>query len=579
MRRPATRDDTIDLLNEVLKGRLRETFEKFCAEIPEILDGLQQTATASPEGGEFVRTLLAWVGGASRRSEQASRYFLMWYAKTLAGKSAHEMPDCRAVAELLRKHLRQDELEAVDQALADGWKILEKSRSLTELASRRRKEFLAWLTPRQKERFAPYLGAFVPAFAWPGLPMSAPRPDVGTPPTPAVSTPVGSWMASRVASAVIVAGLPLLAALGWYVVRGRTAENRGAPAAVGRPGALRALSDTREVAEPAPVITPPTSPAGVADAAVAVSGGRVLPAGGPSSFNWTSRISGTKSLLNGVAWSGSLAVAVGFEGTILSSEDGSTWKAAPQLVTYSYAAVTHGDGRFVAVGTSKRGTHFGRIISTSADGMSWTTQRWQERPGLTSIAYGSGTFVAIGNRGAIVRSADGESWQTVTSETSEHLDGISYINDHFVVIGHNGTAIASSNGVTWTLKQHHVSSGYFRAAFGNGIYLAVGQRPTVQGAGQAMVWLSTDLASWTEQEVSGATGFRNSAFANGRFVATGRAGGILTSADGLAWTVEVPAAAFPGEGDLLWTGSMLIAIGEKGALFTAMPASRPPSPP
>lgn len=130
MQRPATREDTIDLLNEVLKGRLRETFEKFCTEIPEILDGLQQTATASPEGREFVRTLLAWVGGASRRSEQASRYFLMWYAKTLAGKSAHEKPDCRVVAELLRKHLRQDELEAVDQALADGWKVLEKSRSL-----------------------------------------------------------------------------------------------------------------------------------------------------------------------------------------------------------------------------------------------------------------------------------------------------------------------------------------------------------------------------------------------------------------------------------------------------------------
>jgi hypothetical protein len=129
------------------------------------------------------------------------------------------------------------------------------------------------------------------------------------------------------------------------------------------------------------------------------------------------------------------------------------------------------------------------------------------------------------------------------------------------------------------LKQHRVSSVYFRAALGNRIYLAVGQGPTVDGASQAMVWLSTDLASWTEQKVSGATGFRNSTFANGRFVANGMADGILTSADGLEWTVEVPSSSFLGGGDLLWTGSMLIAVGQNGAIFTATPAPRSPSPP
>jgi len=181
----ATRDDTIDVLNDILRRRLRETFDKFCAEIPQLLEEMQRTpgpAAASPEGREFVRALLAWVGSTSRRSEQASRYFLMWYAKTLAGKCAHETPDCRAVAEVLRKHLRQDELAAVDQALADGWKALAKSRSLTELAFRRRKEFLASLTPAQRKRFEPYLAAFLPVILWPVSPPADPHPGVAAQP-------------------------------------------------------------------------------------------------------------------------------------------------------------------------------------------------------------------------------------------------------------------------------------------------------------------------------------------------------------------------------------------------------------
>lgn len=569
----ATRDDTIDVLHEILKRRLRETFDRFCAEIPQLLEEMQRApgpVAASPEGREFVRALVAWVGSASRRSEQASRYFLMWYAKTLAGKCAHETLDCRAVAELLRKHLRQDELAAVDQALADGWKALAKSRSLTELAFRRRKQFLASLTQEQRKRFEPYLAAFLPAIPWPISPPADLRPGVG-----ARSAPAGSWMARQVVSAAIVVGLPLLAALGWYAVHGHTAKDQEASAGSALPGALRPTGEVRQVA-PVADTTPSTLTAGVPH--TAAPAGRVLPTGSPS-YSWTRRTSGTTSHLNGIAWSGRLAVAVGFDGTIVASEDGVAWTAAPQVAAYSYMAVVYAKSMFIAVGTSRRGTHYGRIVSASADGMVWTTQRWEERTGLNSIAHGKGVLVAIGNSGAIVRSTDGESWHTVTSKTSEHLDGVSYLEDRFVVIGHNGTTMFSPDGQTWSLKQHPVSTLYFGAELGNRTYLAVGQRRSVQGAGQAMVWLSPDLKAWTEQEVSGSTGFRNVIFANGRFVANGTAGGILSSSDGLEWTMEVPLSSFPGGGDLVWTGSMLIAVGQSGAIYTGVSASSSPSSP
>lgn len=576
MPKPATRDDTIDLLNEILKRRLRETFDKFCAEIPELLDEVQRTAETSPEGREFVRTLLAWISGVSRRSEQASRYLLMWYAKTLAAKSAHETPDCRDVAELLRRHLRRDELAAVDEALAAGWKALPKAHSLSELASRRRREFLASLTPDQSKRFAPYLSAFMPAIPWPTSAPIDPRPDVGSSAAPSASIHAGSWMASHVTSAAIVAGILLLAALGWYVVRGRTAMDREASASSKLPGAPPAAHKTRQEAS-APAAPTPASSADAEDGAIPA--GRVLPSGSPPSFTWTRQTSGTTSPLKGIAWSGKLAVVVGYDGTILSSEDGIAWKAAPQLAVYSYAAVAHRNGLFVAVGTSKRGTHYGRVVSSSADGATWTTQRWQERTGLNSIAYGNGSFVAAGNRGAIVRSTAGETWYTVTSDTSEHLDGVSFLNDRFVVIGHNGTTMISSDGAKWTLKQHSVRTLYFRAEFGNGIYLALGQRQDARGAHYAMAWLSPDLKAWTEQEVSGLTGFRHSIFVASRFVASGSSGGILTSPDGLAWTMEVPPSSYAGQGDLVWTGSMLIAVGLNGEIYTGTSVARSASSP
>jgi hypothetical protein len=45
----------------------------------------------------------------------------------------------------------------------------------------------------------------------------------------------------------------------------------------------------------------------------------------PDTVTWTSRVSGTINLLYGVAWSGAEFVAVGFYGTILTSPDGITW--------------------------------------------------------------------------------------------------------------------------------------------------------------------------------------------------------------------------------------------------------------
>jgi hypothetical protein len=70
--------------------------------------------------------------------------------------------------------------------------------------------------------------------------------------------------------------------------------------------------------------------------------------------NWTARASGTGNQLNGVTYGNGLFVAVGRDGTILTSPDGATWTARTSGTGNSLLGVAYGNGLFVAVGKSFR---------------------------------------------------------------------------------------------------------------------------------------------------------------------------------------------------------------------------------
>jgi hypothetical protein len=68
-------------------------------------------------------------------------------------------------------------------------------------------------------------------------------------------------------------------------------------------------------------------------------------------------------------------------------------------------------------------------------------------------------------------------------------------------------------------------------AFGNGRFVAVGDFGTVL--------TSTDGLSWSVQDPLGGPGLRKVTYGNGLFVSVGDAGTILTSSDGSNWTAQV----------------------------------------
>jgi hypothetical protein len=407
------------------------------------------------------------------------------------------------------------------------------------------KHFIRWIQNRK-----PWIAVLV------GL-----MPVVGASRSASAASPSRPFAATKVGQVVLLAVVPALVGVAWHAVRQRQ----------------RLASQTREVERPATF----TSSFNRGDArggpSVATVDSSTPPvllskvrAGG---FDWAGKVSGVRSFLNGVASSEARVVAVGYEGAIVSSADGETWERSPQPKSYAFADVTYGGGVFVAVGTGRLGTHLGRLVVSSHDGLEWNVTPWLDRSALSGVAYGGGAFVAVGTQGAIIRSVDGQTWETIDSGTGEHLDGVSHLNGQFVVIGHGGTAMTSKDGLVWAHTKGTVTGGYFAAAFGNGIYLAPGQAGASDGD-RSMVWTSTDLATWTEHHVPEATGLRNVAYADGRFVAaTFGKSGLLVSVDGIKWTIAVPGDIAPNEGDVLWTGTRVIAVGAGGALYVGTPSA------
>ena len=115
-------------------------------------------------------------------------------------------------------------------------------------------------------------------------------------------------------------------------------------------------------------------------------------------------------------------VAVGGDRTVYSS-DGDRWQPSLSYDLWDLRGVTWGNDRFVAVGDN--GT-----IAHSKDGSRWRrVRKVATRAELQGVTWGGGRFVAVGSDGTVVQSADGESWQSVSDTgTAATLTGVAVLS-------------------------------------------------------------------------------------------------------------------------------------------------------
>lgn len=167
--------------------------------------------------------------------------------------------------------------------------------------------------------------------------------------------------------------------------------------------------------------------------------------------NWAKLDSGTtRSLMSMVCQANNCVIAGGNNstntGTLLYSNDYTGWivtTATATLPTSKFNGITYYNNKYSAVGN-------GGVIYASTNGLNWSSVTSGTTDNLNSIACGENTgCVAVGNSGRIIYSAFGTSWTSVASGTSD-ITSVSYNAGVFAAVGKAGRLIYSSNMSTWT---------------------------------------------------------------------------------------------------------------------------------
>ena len=279
-----------------------------------------------------------------------------------------------------------------------------------------------------------------------------------------------------------------------------------------------------------------------------------------------------------VAYGGGVFVALSSNGTgnrVMSSPDGTIWTVtatgAPDN-SWVQNCLCYGNGMFVAVSGGATNAMY------SVDGYNWTQSGVSSVGPWRAVAFGNGKFVAVGVSGTTMYSTDAITWTNpgqLGGTSAFDWGAVTYGTDNlgvakFVAVCANSgstkkAAVSLDNGITWTIYTS-VVAGQIAITFGNNLFVSVG----IKSGLIAGVQTSPDGQTWTERTVPYSVvndWLLSVTFGNNLFVSVTVDGNIISSTDGITWTLTTVLA--PAS----WRG---VAFGED--IFVAVAQSAGVSP-
>jgi hypothetical protein len=164
---------------------------------------------------------------------------------------------------------------------------------------------------------------------------------------------------------------------------------------------------------------------------------------------WLPQDTGVTNALQGVTFFGQRLIIVGENGKVLYSDDMSNFQSGNLIdgpTTDWLVTVTGSQSLLVAAGDNG-------AIYTSASGISWKRQNSGTNTWFRGIAAGPANFVVVGEFGAIYTSPNGTNWTKRIAPTTQHLNRVVYANPAFTAVGDAGVTVSSTNnGVNWFLE-------------------------------------------------------------------------------------------------------------------------------
>ena len=206
--------------------------------------------------------------------------------------------------------------------------------------------------------------------------------------------------------------------------------------------------------------------------------------------------------------------------------------------------------QYIAVGYN------GKII-TSPDGSNLTLHNSPTSEDLLDVVGSSIGLVAVGANGAIVYSIDGSNWSKISiSNVNTDFKRIEFLNNRFVAVGSNGTIATSTNGTTWAIETTATSSNLCDVAY-NGIYfVAITDRPG------GHLFVSKDLVNWSRIIIDPDSWLSLIAieYTGDEFVAIAANypdNTLIASDDGISWDFILKDISY-NLTDIAWTGTDFI---------------------
>lgn len=279
-------------------------------------------------------------------------------------------------------------------------------------------------------------------------------------------------------------------------------------------------------------------------------------------------------------------IAVGEYGTILSSQNGALWKEEQNLTQQMLISAIYFNHQYVVLGyrfflTSNDGVNWvfhdvdssfspyhnltiinGKLwamnsswgaIYSSENGIDWKQNYMGYPDRYNSIAWGKGTYVSVSGTvssqscdGGVITSQDGNNWTRVNIP-SQCAWNVIWGNNEFMAIGQQGGydqpikfgVLTSQDGTQWAWHPLEGNNQYLASVvWANNQYVAVG----IANLGQARegaIYASKDGVNWAQRFADKPIkGLHSVTWVNRQFIALGDSGTIVTSSDGVKWTVQ-----------------------------------------
>lgn len=290
-------------------------------------------------------------------------------------------------------------------------------------------------------------------------------------------------------------------------------------------------------------------------------------------LTWVASDSETTEDLYDIAWNiaaGIRYVAVGADGALLSSNNGTNWVKATVSANFTtdLLNVSWGNDLFITSGKD------GVLLTAPNDGATWTLRNnGIDKEWLFDSVWDNDAsrHVVIGSNGTVITSANGTTdWATPTTppDTSETLLSIAINDANFLVGGgEHATQIISTDADSWTVSNDRPAQEDLNdILFNNSSYTTAGNGGQIHTSSDTIYWTS-QTSTTTNDILSLAVDTQND-----NLIASGAWGTLLRSTDnGTTWdSLDAGTSNFLYDIASSSTGTpILVTVGSGGTAFTS----------